>query len=188
MEVVRARRRGRLEVDLFEHTRPSDDLRGRDARRAGVRALEERDVVRDVRVVQVFDVDAGPGRRREGRLVERDGGLGVRGDLEAPHRRPVEDHPVAHLRVAGHQAGARPAAGYPVEGGSVWRSQSSTALATQASYSARVTARTVKYMSAWERPQNSAHWPPYVPGLLDRNSSSFVRPGTTSIFVKKAGT
>src|SRR5688500_1393907 len=57
---------------------------------------------------------------------------------------------------------------------------SSIACASQASYSGRSTARTVKYMSACARPQNSAHWPPYVPGFSMTTSNSLIRPGTAS--------
>ena len=48
-------------------------------------------------------------------------------------------------------------------------------------------ARTCATMSAWLRPQSSAHWPRYTPGLGILNHVKFVWPGTASNLPPSAG-
>ena len=51
----------------------------------------------------------------------------------------------------------------------------------------RLIAWTLKCMSAWPKPQNSAHWPAKVPACLMRTSNSLTRPGHDVLLVEELG-
>jgi hypothetical protein len=59
---------------------------------------------------------------------------------------------------------------------------------SHASYSGRVTARTVSSIRSWYTPQNSAHWPPYEPGWSTVKSNWVGWPGMASRLNRKTGT
>ena len=99
--------------------------------------------------------------------------------------------PAAAVRVEGSKPAValmaltamvfEPAGGPPLGGGGGVSRALACSLATQASKSAGETARTVKYIWACDRPQNSAHWPPKVPGSSIFTGNWLVRPGMASI-------